>query len=147
MKHTFSVHQGNQGNIQGTQMKHRWQTGEPICQSLNHKYTRLTIKHQSAHLGKEFDLLFMWRLLHSTTTNYSLCSKQIREKQTLREKVHFEAKCYCQGFSNHCTKMSDELLGDVHPFEKLLKKAVGKTLLNGGNVLLHVLQSPERGRE
>lgn len=48
--------------------------------------------------------------------------------------------------SNHCTKMSDELLGNVHPFEKLLKEAVGKTLLNGGNVLLHVLQSPEGGR-
>lgn len=49
--------------------------------------------------------------------------------------------------SNHSTKMSDELLGDVHPFEKLLKEAVGKTLLNGGNVLLHVLQSPEEGRK
>lgn len=41
--------------------------------------------------------------------------------------------------------MSDELLGDVHPFKKLLEEAVGKTLLNGGNVLLHVLQSSEEG--
>lgn len=49
--------------------------------------------------------------------------------------------------SNHSTKMSDKLLGDVHPFEKLLKEAVGKTLLNGGNVLLHVLHSPEEGRK
>ena len=43
--------------------------------------------------------------------------------------------------------MSNELLGDVHPFKKLLEEAVGKTLLNGRNVLLHVLQSPEEGGE
>lgn len=47
--------------------------------------------------------------------------------------------------SNNSTKMSNELLGDVHPFEKLLEEAVGKTFLNRGNVLLHVLQSPEDG--
>jgi len=43
--------------------------------------------------------------------------------------------------------MSNELLGDVHPFKKLLEEAVGETLLNGGNVLLHVLQSPEDGEK
>lgn len=47
--------------------------------------------------------------------------------------------------------MSDELLCDVHPFKKLLEKAVGETLLDRGNVLLHVLQAPEEegqeGRE
>lgn len=43
--------------------------------------------------------------------------------------------------------MSNELLGNVHPFEKLLKEAVGKTLLNRGDVLLHVLQSPEEDRK
>lgn len=41
--------------------------------------------------------------------------------------------------TNHCTEMSNELLGDVHPFEKLLEESVGKALLDGGNVLLHVL--------
>lgn len=49
--------------------------------------------------------------------------------------------------SNYSTKMSDELLGDVHPFEKLLEEAVSKTLLNGGNVLLHVLQTPADGEK
>lgn len=44
--------------------------------------------------------------------------------------------------SNFSTKMGDELLGNVHPFEKFLEEAVGKTLLNRGNVLLHVLQTP-----
>lgn len=39
--------------------------------------------------------------------------------------------------------MSDELLCDVHPFKKLLEKAVSETLLDRGNVLLHVLQAPE----
>lgn len=43
--------------------------------------------------------------------------------------------------------MSNELLGDVHPFKKLLEEAIGKALLNGGNVLLHVLQAPEDGEE
>lgn len=47
--------------------------------------------------------------------------------------------------SNHITEMSDELLGDIHPFKKLLEEAVSKTLLNGGDVLLHVLQAPEDG--
>lgn len=46
---------------------------------------------------------------------------------------------------SHVTKMSDELLGDVHPLEKFLKEAVRKALLDRGNVLLHVLQSPETG--
>lgn len=48
-----------------------------------------------------------------------------------------------QHLSNPSTKMSDELLGDVHPLEKFLKEAVSKALLNGGNVLLHVFQPPE----
>lgn len=39
--------------------------------------------------------------------------------------------------------MSNELLGNVHPFKELLEEAIGKTLLNRGNVLLHVLQTPE----
>lgn len=43
--------------------------------------------------------------------------------------------------------MSNELLGDVHPFKKLLEETIGKTLLNGGNVLLHVLHSPEDGEK
>lgn len=47
--------------------------------------------------------------------------------------------------SYHSTEMSNELLSDVHPFKKLLEEAIGKTLLNGGNVLLHVLQTPEDG--
>lgn len=42
--------------------------------------------------------------------------------------------------------MSDELLGNVHPLEELLKEAIGKTLLNGGDVLLHVLHPPEEQR-
>lgn len=44
------------------------------------------------------------------------------------------------------TQVSDELLGNVHPLEELLQEAVGKTLLNGGDVLLHVLQPPEERR-
>lgn len=44
------------------------------------------------------------------------------------------------------TKVSNELLGNVHPLEELLQEAVGKTLLNGGDVLLHVLQPPEEQR-
>lgn len=48
-----------------------------------------------------------------------------------------------QCLSNRSTKMSDELLGDVHPLEKFLKEAVSKALLNGGNVLLHVFQPPK----
>lgn len=47
--------------------------------------------------------------------------------------------------SYHVTKMSNELLGNVHPLEKFLKEAVRKALLDRGNVLLHVLQSPETG--
>lgn len=47
--------------------------------------------------------------------------------------------------SNYRTKMSDELLGDVHPFKQLLEETIGETLLNRGNVLLHVLQAPEGG--
>lgn len=43
------------------------------------------------------------------------------------------------------TEVSDELLGNVHPFEKLLKEAVSEALLNRGNILLHVLHSPEKG--
>lgn len=27
------------------------------------------------HLGEEFNLLFMWRLLHSSTADHSLCGK------------------------------------------------------------------------
>lgn len=50
-----------------------------------------------------------------------------------------------QHLSYHITKMSDELLGDVHPFEKFLKEAVCKALLDRGNILLHVLHPPEKG--
>lgn len=39
--------------------------------------------------------------------------------------------------------MSDKLLSDVHPLEKLLEESVGEPLLDGGDVLLHVLQTPE----
>lgn len=41
--------------------------------------------------------------------------------------------------------MCNELLSDVHPLEKFLEESVGKSLLDGGNVLLHVLQTPEGG--
>lgn len=43
--------------------------------------------------------------------------------------------------------MSDELLRNVHPFQKLLEETVSKTLLNGGDVLLHVLQTPGDGEK
>lgn len=49
--------------------------------------------------------------------------------------------------SNHSTKMRDKLLGDVHPFKKLLEETVCKTLLDRGNVLLHVLQTPKDGEK
>lgn len=44
------------------------------------------------------------------------------------------------------TEVSNELLGNVHPLEEFLEEAVGKTLLNGGDVLFHVLQPPEEQR-
>lgn len=43
--------------------------------------------------------------------------------------------------------MCDELLGDVHPFQKLLEETICKTLLDRGNVLLHVLQTPKDGEK
>jgi len=44
---------------------------------------------------------------------------------------------------NHSTKVSYEFLRDVHPLEKLLEESVGKALLNGRNILLHVLETSE----
>lgn len=46
------------------------------------------------------------------------------------------------GCSADNTQMSDELLGDLHPLEKLLQEAVRKPLLYGRDVRLHVLQTP-----
>ena len=43
---------------------------------------------------------------------------------------------------HHGTEMGDELLGDVHPLEELLEESISKALLDGGDVLLHVLQAP-----
>lgn len=39
--------------------------------------------------------------------------------------------------------MGDELLGNIHPLQQLLEETIGKPLLYGGDVLLHVLQPPE----
>lgn len=123
---------------------------------LQQDQAELTIQHLTTYLGKEFYLLFMRWLLYSTAANHSLCSKQ-SEKTSVR--INFKLKKLKQVnvnratamkslcLWNHVTKVSNELLGNVHPFEKLLKEAVGKTLLNGGDVLLHVLQSPEEDRK
>lgn len=43
----------------------------------------------------------------------------------------------------HSTKMSDKLLGNFHPFQQLLQETIRKSLLNGGNVGLHIFQAPE----
>ena len=43
----------------------------------------------------------------------------------------------------HSTKMSDKLLGNFHPFQQLLQETIRKSLLDGGNVRLHIFQAPE----
>ena len=43
---------------------------------------------------------------------------------------------------HHSTEVGDELLGDVHPLEELLEESVSKALLDGGDVLLHILRAP-----
>lgn len=97
----------------------------------------------------------MWRFLHSTAANHSLCQKteQNPNQSPAVNSIRniYTAKSYNAhqkrniGPSVHSTKMSNELLGNFHPFEKLLKETIGKTLLNGGDVLLHVLKTPEDG--
>lgn len=49
--------------------------------------------------------------------------------------------CALDTRSHGYTKMSNKLLCDLHPLQQLLKEPVSKALLNGGNLLLHVLQS------
>lgn len=94
-----------------------------------------------AHLGKELYLLFMWRLLHPAAADHGLCLKQGGITPLKRRKEREK-----RAVTSFRTKVSDELLGYVHPLEELLKEAVGETLLNGGDVLLHVLQPPEEQR-
>lgn len=84
----------------------------------------------------------MWRLLHPAAADHGLCLKQsrmtpLRQREKRREK---------RAVTSFRTEMSDELLCNVHPLEELLKEAIGETLLNGGDVLLHVLQSPKEQR-
>ena len=43
---------------------------------------------------------------------------------------------------HHSTEVGDELLGDVHPLEELLEETISEALLDGGDVLLHILQAP-----
>lgn len=132
----------------------RWRfRGAAIFGAFSKKTSNLEMHHafiQAAYLGEEFDLLLMWRLLHSTTAHHSLCGeRKIIQRLMKRGIFGYTIKklwaMFIKILWSHSTKMSDELLGDVHPLQEFLEETVGKTLLDGGNILLHVLQTPEDG--
>lgn len=84
----------------------------------------------------------MRRFFHSSAAHHSLC-KDHSATQRLKTQSLLNVTVLVIRSCPHCTEMSDELLGNFHPFQEFLQETISKSLLNGRDLRLHIFKAPE----